>query len=62
MALRTCRAGRGTDRVKDLVAWALLACLWVILRRVTLAYNCASWEREWGEVAPIWSRGEGKRG
>ena len=40
----------------------LLACLWVILRHVTLAYNCASWEREWSEVAPIWSRGEGKRG
>jgi hypothetical protein len=40
----------------------LLACLWVILRRVTLAYNCAGWEREWREVAPIWSPGEGKRG
>jgi hypothetical protein len=40
----------------------LLVFLWVILRRVTLAYNCAGWEREWREVAPIWSPGEGKRG
>jgi hypothetical protein len=41
---------------------AVLACLWEIVRRVVLAHNCAAWEREWREVAPIWSRGEGKRG
>jgi len=39
-----------------------LACLWETVRRVTLAYNCAAWEREWREVAAVWSRGEGKRG
>jgi hypothetical protein len=34
----------------------------VVLRRVMLAYNCAAWEQEWRAVAPIWTRGEGKRG
>jgi len=29
--------------------------------RITLSYNCAAWEREWREVAAIWSR-EGTRG
>lgn len=41
---------------------SVLAGLWEVLRRVVLAYNCAAWEQEWREVAPIWSRGEGKRG
>lgn len=38
----------------------VLAALWAILRRILLAYNCAAWEREWREVAPMWSRGEGR--
>jgi len=41
---------------------SILAGLWEVVRRVVLAYNCAAWEQEWREVAPIWSRGEGKRG
>jgi hypothetical protein len=41
---------------------SILAGLWEVLRRVVLAYNCGAWEQEWREVAPIWSRGEGKRG
>ena len=40
---------------------SILVGAWRIVRRVTYAYNCASWEREWREVAPIWSRGEGMR-
>jgi hypothetical protein len=40
----------------------VLAALWGIVRRITLFYNCAAWEREWREVAAIWSRGEGRRG
>src|SRR5690348_7145881 len=40
----------------------VLAALWGILRRITMSYNCAMWEREWREVAPTWSRGEGMRG
>jgi hypothetical protein len=39
----------------------LVAC-WEVLRRAVLAYNCAAWEREWREVGPTWSRGEGLRG
>lgn len=41
---------------------SVLAALWGILKRVTLSYNCATWEREWREVAPTWSRGKGMRG
>lgn len=41
---------------------SVLAGLWALVRRVLLAYNCAAWEQEWRAVAPIWSRGEGKRG
>jgi hypothetical protein len=41
---------------------SVLAALWVAVRRITLSYNCAAWEREWREVAVIWSRGEGRRG
>ena len=40
----------------------VLAALWCVVRRITLSYNCAAWEREWREVAAIWSRGEGTRG
>jgi hypothetical protein len=40
----------------------VLAVLWQVLRRAMLAYNCAAWEREWREVGPTWSRGEGLRG
>lgn len=41
---------------------AALAVLWAVLKHVLMAYNCAAWEQEWREVAPRWSRGEGKRG
>ena len=39
----------------------VLAILWAVVQRVLLTLNCAAWEREWREVAPLWSRGEGKR-
>jgi hypothetical protein len=39
----------------------LLTGLWVVVRRATFAYNCAQWEREWRAVAPVWSKGEGRR-
>jgi hypothetical protein len=38
------------------------AVVWAVLQRVLMAYNCAGWEREWRQVAPLWSRGEGTRG
>jgi len=41
---------------------AALAVLWVVLRHVLVSYNCAAWEREWRDVAPLWSRDGGKRG
>ena len=41
---------------------AVLAGLWVAVRRATFAYNRARWEREWRAVEPIWSRGEDRRG
>jgi hypothetical protein len=40
----------------------VLAALWRVVPRITLSCNCAAWEREWREVAAIWSRGEGHRG
>ena len=40
----------------------VLAALWGVLKRVTLSYNYAAWEREWLKVAPTWSRGEGMHG
>jgi hypothetical protein len=40
----------------------VLAVLWAILGRVLMAYNSAAWEQEWRQVAPLWSRGEGRRG
>ena len=39
----------------------VLVVLWSVLGRVLMAFNCAAWEQEWREVAPLWSRG-GKRG
>jgi hypothetical protein len=41
---------------------AALAVLWAVLRHVLMSYNCAAWEREWRDVAPLWSRDGGKRG
>jgi hypothetical protein len=35
----------------------VLTALWCFVRRITLSYNCVAWEREWREVATIWSRG-----
>ncbi|GAA5162408.1 hypothetical protein GCM10023321_47960 [Pseudonocardia eucalypti] len=40
---------------------AALVLAWRAVRRTTLTYNCAGWEREWWEVEPRWSgraRGE----
>jgi hypothetical protein len=48
--------------VTFLAGASVLAALWGAVRRITLSYNCAAWEREWREVAVIWSRGEGRRG
>jgi hypothetical protein len=41
------------------VGIGLLVGLWALIRRATLAANCARWEAEWREVAPRWIRGEG---
>lgn len=35
----------------------LLIALWALVRRATLAANCARWEDEWRDVAPKWTRG-----
>ena len=51
-----------TAAVTFLAGASVLAALWGAVRRITLSYNCAAWEREWREVAGIWSRGEGRRG
>ena len=40
----------------------LLYGLWALLRRATLAANCARRDAEWREVAPVWTRGNGTRG
>ena len=51
-----------TAAIAVLAGAIVLAALWGIVRRITLSCNCAAWEREWREVAAIWSRGEGRRG
>jgi hypothetical protein len=50
-----------TAAVTFLAGASVLGALWGAVRRITLSYNCAAWEREWREVAVIWSRGEGRR-
>jgi hypothetical protein len=35
----------------------LLVGLWALVRRATMAANCARWEDEWREVAPNWTHG-----
>jgi hypothetical protein len=35
----------------------LLFVLWALVRRATMAANCAHWEDEWRDVAPNWTRG-----
>jgi hypothetical protein len=40
----------------------VLAVVWAVLGRVLMTCNCAAWEQEWRQVAPLWSRGEGSRG
>jgi hypothetical protein len=44
------------------VAASVLVCVWARVRRATLVYNSACWEREWRAVEPVWTRGEGSRG
>jgi hypothetical protein len=51
-----------TAAITVLAGAIVLAALWGSVRRITLSYNWAAWEREWREVAAIWSRGEGRRG
>jgi hypothetical protein len=41
------------------VGMGLLFGLFALVRRATLAANCARWEAEWREIAPRWIRGEG---
>ena len=43
-------------------AASVLVFVWALVRHATLVYNCASWEREWRAVEPVWTRGEGSRG
>ena len=33
----------------------VLLGLWLLVRRLTMAANCARWEREWAAVGPVWS-------
>jgi len=40
----------------------VLAVVWAVLGRVLMTCNCAAWEQEWRQVAPLWSHGEGSRG
>jgi hypothetical protein len=40
----------------------LLFGVWALVRRATLAANCARWEDEWREVAPNWTRGTSSGG
>jgi len=35
----------------------LLLGLWALVRRATMAANCARWDDEWREVAPNWTHG-----
>ena len=51
-----------TAAMAVVVGTIVLAALWCLLRRITVFYNCAAWEREWREVAAVWSRSEGGRG
>ena len=51
-----------TAAMTVVVGTVVLAALWCLLRRITVFYNCAAWEREWREVAAVWSRSEGGRG
>ena len=44
------------------VGLAVVAGLWMLVLRLTMAANCARWEREWREVGPAWTRGEESRG
>jgi len=44
------------------VGLGLLVGVWALVRRATLAANCARWQEEWHDVAPLWTRGEGPRG
>lgn len=39
----------------------VLALLWALLQHGLMVYNCAVWEQEWREVAPLWSAEGGKR-
>ena len=39
----------------------VLAVVWFILGHLRMASNSAAWEQEWRQVAPLWSRGEGRR-
>ena len=40
----------------------LLFGLWALVRRATMAANCARLDEEWREVAPNWTHGDGTRG
>ena len=51
-----------TAAITVLAGAIVLTALWCVVRRITLSYNCAAWEREWREVAVIWSRSKGRRG
>jgi hypothetical protein len=51
-----------TAAITVLVGTIVLAALWCLVRRITVFYNLAAWEREWREVAAVWSRSEGGRG
>jgi hypothetical protein len=42
-----------TAAMTVVVGTVVLAALWCLLRRITVLYNCAAWEREWREVAAV---------
>jgi hypothetical protein len=37
------------------IGWGVLVGIWLTVRRVTLACNCAAWDKEWETVEPKWS-------
>lgn len=37
------------------VVWGLVVLAWKGTRRLTMARNCSSWQREWARVEPTWS-------
>jgi hypothetical protein len=48
-------AGSAVGALVLLVSLAALTAVWLAVRRLALARNCARWGREWAVVEPLWS-------